>query len=82
MYINPNLLLYPISLPPPDFLFGNHKFIFNTCKSASVLEISSRISLKKLDSINELKKKNVNLHSINYSLSFSFIYETWLCSFR
>ena len=48
VYINPNLLLYPISLPRPDFPFGNPKFIFNTCKSASVLEISSCISFKKI----------------------------------
>ena len=40
------------------------------------------IFLKKLISINEWKKKNVNIHSINYSLSFSFTYETLLCSFR
>ena len=43
MYIKPNLLIYPISLPPPDFPFGNHKFIFNTCKSAFVSEMSSCI---------------------------------------
>ena len=39
--VHPRLLIYP-SLP--HFPFGNHKFVFNICKSISVLQISSFVS--------------------------------------
>ena len=34
MYINPSLLIY---LSPKHFFFDNHKFVFETCVSISVL---------------------------------------------
>ena len=65
LYVRPKLLIYSFS---PHFPFGNHKFVFDICDFVSVFQISSFISLKKLDSTDEyiiyLSFSDILLHSV------------------